>query len=345
MITAASVELYNALPQPLPVPDVPRGHPDFPMDAGDLINFSRCPRRWVLGTPPVLKPKVSCSEVTHLLALCGQLAVNTYAQRPADFAFTRLECTSCGSVSPSRVCRSCGLARTSKTDIRAWNGSSRFCTAWTAEQVSNCRRIVPAEVWERAAAASTAISNDRVAAAFINSSVHQVELSGKWLDPATNRAIPLRTVLSCVPDPYQGIYGDCLGSLVLTYDASSPAWDSPAMNRSAHIVAALKQQLHNFATNEDRQTHCWIIVEKLPPHLVARRRTTPLLLGAGNAVLSQIFSDYAHCLDTGIWPSFDSDSDLPSEAFTPVTFEPWMALPPTSGNTPSYESFPEHPET
>ena len=64
MITAASVELYNALPQPLPVPDVPRGHPDFPMDAWDLVNFSRCPRRWVLGTPPVLKPKVSCSEVT-----------------------------------------------------------------------------------------------------------------------------------------------------------------------------------------------------------------------------------------------------------------------------------------
>ena len=222
------------------------GHPDFPMDAWDLVNFSRCPRRWVLGTPPVLKPKVSCSEVIRLLALCGQDAINTYAQRPADFTFTRLECTSCGSVSTSRVCRNCGRARTSRTDIRAWNGSSRFCTSWTAEQVSNCRRVVPAEVWERATAARTAISNDRAATDLINSSVHQVELSGAWLDPATSRTIPLRTVLSCVPDPYQGIYGDCLGSLVLTYDASSPAWDNPAMNRSAHIVAALKQQLHNF---------------------------------------------------------------------------------------------------
>ena len=112
--------------------------------------------------------------------------------------------------------------------------------------------------------------------------------------------------------------------------------------RSAHVAAALKQQLHNFATGQSRHTHCWVIVEKSTPHLVARRRTTPILLAAGNSVLSQIFSEYAHCLDTGIWPSFDSDSLLPSEAFTPVTFEPWMALPPTSANPLNYEPTPEH---
>ena len=342
MITAATVQIYNALPQPLPVPAVPRGHPDYPVDAWDLVNFSRCPRRWVLSSPPVLKPKVSCSEVTRLLTLCGQDAINTYAQRPADFTYTRLECSSCGSISSSKVCRTCGLARTSKTDIRPWNGSSRFCTSWTADQVSNCRRIVPADIWERAATARTAISNDHAATALINSSIHQVELSGAWLDSSSGRTIPLRTVLSCVPSPFQGDYGDCVASVVMSHDASSAAWDNPAMTRSNHVVAALKLLLHNAANDQKRNTHCWIIVETAPPHLVARRRTTPLLLAAGISVLSQMLSDYAHCLDTGIWPSFDSDSLVPSEAFTPIAFEPWMGLPPDSAYPLNYEELPEH---
>ena len=119
-------------------------------------------RSWrrLLGSAALLKPKVSVSEVIRLLALGGQGAILTYAPRPADFIFTRLECPSCLSISTAKVCRHCGLARQSKTDVRAWNGSSRYCTTWTAEQNKACRRIVPAEIWERGLAASTALSRD-----------------------------------------------------------------------------------------------------------------------------------------------------------------------------------------
>jgi len=341
MITTATIELYNVLPQPLAVPPVPRGHQDYPMDAWDLVEFKRCPRRWLLGVAPILKPKVSINEVIRLLALSGQDAILTYAQRPAEFMFTRNECPSCQSVSPAKVCRACGLARRSMTDVRPWNGSSRFCTTWTAEQNKACRRIVPTDIWERALAASLALAHDPATAAFLTSARRQTLLAGTWQDKDTGLNIPLRTVVSAVPSS-SGAYEDYIGSLAMATDSSAIGWNHPTMTRSHHVSAALKQFLHNAATGETRATHCWLIVEKAPPHLVARRATSPLLLAAGYSVLSLILAEYAGCLASGIWPSYDSDSLAPSEAFTPIEFEPWMALPPGPGSPANYDAVPEN---
>ncbi len=57
---------------------------------------------------------------------------------------------------------------------------------------------------------------------------------------------------------------------------------------------------------------------------------------------SLILAEYAGCLASGIWPSYDSDSLAPSEAFTPIEFEPWMALPPGPGSPANYDAVPEN---
>ena len=86
---------------------------------------------------------------------------------------------------------------------------------------------------------------------------------------------------------------------------------------------------HAAATGETRTTHCWIIVEKNAPHLVSRRSTTPELLAAGTTLVQDILADYAQCLATGIWSTFDSASTEPPAAYTPVSYESWMANTPT----------------
>ena len=340
MITSAAIQSFNVLPQPLPVPDVPRGHPAYPLDVWDLIDFKRCGRRWLHAPAPTLNPKVGFSEMLRLLSLGTPEALATYAHRPKDFTFTRLECPSCGSISPAKVCRACGQARVSITDTRQWNGNSKYCTAWHAEQVAHARRIVADEIWEHAAAARTVLAADPAAAQLADGASTQQHLTGLWHDDATGLDIPLRTVLSAAPDP-TGPYGKCLATLMIAADSSRAAWDRPAIERGNHIAAAFKHALHTAATGQTRHTHCWVIVEKFAPHLVSRRSTTPELLSAGLTLMTDLLAEYAACLASGLWSTFDSDSLDPSEAFTPIAFQPWMANPPGAAAAGCYPFIPE----
>ena len=334
MITLANITDSDVLPQPLPAPSVARGNLAYPMDAWDFIEYHRCPKRWLLSTPSEIKETVSVSEAMRLFALNSVNASHYYAHRPPTFLYTRLECPICHSSSTSKICRTCGRTRVSVTDTRPWNGSAKYCSAWTLEQEAASRRIINDETWERGIASALSLRNDHAANELLEGAQCQNLLTGIWHDTATNLNIPLRTVLNCIPDA-AGNYSDFLCSLSLAEDAHPYAWNPSTFDRSAHMVAALKQELFNTATTQSRHTHAWIVLEKHAPHLISRRASTPDILSAGFSIISAMIASYAQSLSSGIWPGFDSDSHAPSEAFTPCTFEPWMAQAP-SGVIPSY---------
>ena len=329
MITSASIEASGVSPQPLPPSTVARGDASYPLDWWDLIAFYRCQRRWRHATAHELNPRVSFGEMVRVLATGSPDLINTYAHRPADFVHTRLECPSCKSVSPAKVCRTCALARVSISEVREWNGSSRFCHAWYDEQAKHNRRIVTDDVWTRGNAAFTSLTADPAIMELAFGSTPQQLVTAMWHDSATGLDIPLRTVIASVPSQFRG-YSHCLATLETTSDAAPHAWNRITMERGHHIAAAFRHMLHAAATGETRTTHCWIIVEKNAPHLVSRRSTTPELLAAGTTLVQDILAEYAQCLATGIWSTFDSASTEPPAAYTPVSYESWMANTPTT---------------
>ena len=329
MITFASFQASNVAPQPLPAPTVARGDVSYPLDVYDLIAFKQCQRRWLKGPAYELHDRVSFGELLRALATGSPDLINTYAHRPADFMHTRNECPSCKSVSPAKVCRTCGLGRVSISEVREWNGSARFCSAWAAEQERLHLRIVYDDIWTRATAALACLEADPAVTELASGSSAQEYLTAVWHDSATGLNIPLRTVISNVPSQF-GRYHDCLATLEVTYNSAPLAWNHPAMERGSHIAAAFRHMLHNASSGETRGTHCWIIVEKNAPHLVSRRSTTPELLAAGTTLVHSILAEYAQCLATGTWSTFDSASTEPPAAYTPVGYESWMANTPTT---------------
>ena len=329
MITSASIGASGVSPQPLATPSVPRGNPSYPIDCWDLIAFSQSERRWRYDTARTPTDTTTYGEMLRALAAGSLDVINSYAHRPADYVHTRNECPSCKSVSPAKVCRTCGLGRVSISEVREWNGGSKFCSAWAAEQLKHNLRIVNDEVWTRATAAFANLTADPAIMELASGSTSQQLLSAIWHDTATGLDIPLRTVISCVPSMF-GLYADCLATLEVAYDSSPLAWNDYHIEHGLHVAAAFRQMIHNATTGESRSTHCWVIAERKFPHLIARRASSPDLLAAGTALVHSILADYAQSLATDTWSSYDSDSMDPLTAFSPIPFEPWMANAPAS---------------
>ena len=124
---------------------------------------------------------------------------------------------------------------------------------------------------------------------------------------------------------------------MLTNDATRGTWERFAINRSAHVAAALKQDLWAAATGNPRPTHAWVLVERLEPYLDARRRSTPSVLEAGRLRLASIMARYRLAIRDNDWPSLDPEHADPDVAFSPVDYEPWMAHPPDPHLHTSFE--------
>ena len=110
----------------------------------------------------------------------------------------------------------------------------------------------------------------------------------------------------------------------VTRDASPYAWASRAYKGGTHIVAALLQDLYAAATNDPRAMHVWVLLEREPPHVLGRRRTTPEMLAAGRSARDELMAAYAKCLKTGIWPAFDPLLPGADAAWSEFHLEPWM---------------------
>ena len=336
MITSAFIAAAAVLPHPLDNTAFKRGDAGYPIDAWDLVAFDRSARRWLQGTPPTLKERATLGEMIRVLSLTPTKAAASYARRPATYVATSNECPTCSSTGPGRFCKSCSVERVQKTEIRPWNAKAKYCVAWAKHHENLHPRPVGDELWSRAATAANQLATEATTAAFALASQTQIRLEGIWHDDATGFDIPLRTVLNYAPETTSK-YGNMLGSLSLTNDATRGTWERFAINRSAHVAAALKQDLWAAATGNPRPTHAWVLVERLEPYLVARRRSTPSVLEAGRLRLASIMARYCLAIRDNDWPSLDPEHADPDVAFSPVDYEPWMALPPDPHLHTSFE--------
>lgn len=311
---------------------VERGKPEFVMSPSSAIAFARLSSRWVRGwSPPDTKAKawgnlIDCRSITP------DLFAKRHAVEPLTYPQKRMECPACGSVSESLKCKKCDCVRQPVTIEKPWRYGSDFCDAWKAEQIEAGRDIVsPSQLADCDAAVRRLfepIGDDDTIKRWFDASDRQVLVTGEWKDDETGLVIPVSCLLDFVPR-IDSEFSSCLGDLKTTRSAHPLKFSRQAFDFGWHIQAAWDLDLYCAATNEDRNTWCFIMQENFEPWEPNRALFGQegeighpgfIELGRNPACgYPAILANYCRCLKSGRWPGYNQ---------TDETVQGWCILRP-----------------
>ena len=136
MITDAHVTATLQPTDPHDHSKVLRGDPKFRLGVTDLLRFGESPRRWRLTPPPTDPPKPRHIQLLRCMLLAAGALPANYIRRPDHYEALTSTCPGCGSVSPSKVCRTCSLTRVKVATTRDWSANADYCKKWLANSVT-----------------------------------------------------------------------------------------------------------------------------------------------------------------------------------------------------------------
>jgi hypothetical protein len=303
--------------------DAPRGTPARVVSAGDLLEIGRCPARWV-NTPEVEDFDAEHgATLLEVLALAPDLAQRWYVRRPDTYEAMLLRCPRCNSAGPAASCKKCGVRRRNVVEPRVWSTAAKQCATWQEEQEGRGRRTIAGPEYDRAAMGAAQLARDPAIMGLAEKGQVLPLAVGEWHDDATGLKIPVRARATIIP-----VEGHAMDNTVATVvpvrNADPTMWAAGIGAMGSHIRAALLVALANAAQPVPRTEVLWVLVEKEPPRIVARRRPAPEVLMDGRRLLELLLASYAHCLRTGKWPAFEDPGPAALDAWTRTAMEPWM---------------------
>ncbi len=322
MFTSAKIVTADADPDNYHAQDAKPGERAFVMSSGQLRDFASCPARWTAGyrSGETQGEKVRKLILAH--ALAPQRFASKWAVRPDSYQARVLKCPECGSESDAKVCRKCGLTRISQVVEKPWAGAADYCRKWTEQAEKRGQTIVRAEMDGSARTAVARLENDKPIQALREQADRLVWIAGEWKDAHTGIVIPVRTLIAYLPRPGSA-YDNAIATLRTTRDASHNAFRRQAYYGLYHLHAAWALDLLAAATGNPRQLAYIIIAETVEPFEPARRSLSPTFLQLGRRTYETMLAQYAACLDTNTWPSYDL-SEVGPAAWTTLETEPWM---------------------
>ena len=230
------------------------------MTAQALMDFGRCPWRWVHSPDPEDWLAAEGPTLLEWVALDTGQAARFFIRRPETYEAMILQCPRCGSPGPAKSCTKCGTLRRNVVKPRPWSNAAKYCSKWTQKREEQALKIIPAAEWDRAAGQSATLLLDEAVKAFIPSCDRLRLVQAEWADEATNTQITLRARISLVP-----IHEDAdqvaLGQLVEARNADPSVWESSAWASGAHIRAALALDLWNSLSYVECKEFLWLVVE------------------------------------------------------------------------------------
>lgn len=258
---------------------VDRGHRDYRMGRSDLLDFARCPHKWLVGYT---------SEDTEATEW-GQLfeAIVIYPDRVKDnFAV-------CPETYPDK-----------KTgEAKPWTFAALYCKAWREDQGK--KQIVKGETFTQAQNAAKFFFARPELARFVKSSRKQVMVEGTWEDKETAMTIPLKGLIDLVPSAES--FPDSLGDIKTTRSAEPRTWSRDVFQYGLHVQAALYLDLWNKATGQQRTTFHHLISESGPPWEPAQRILSQDFVTLGRMTYVEILKRYSRSLKDGNWSGYDTD--------------------------------------
>jgi hypothetical protein len=302
--------------------DAKPGEPGFVLSGSDLLEFAKCPSRWVAAQGELRRVPGKWRSLLECLHLTPHQHDKRFAVRPDAYTVTLNKCPVCKSASAAAICRKCGQRRRPEVVQKPWAAAADYCAKWQEAQDKKRLTTVRTEERHSADAALARLAADPAIAEFRDASKCQLWVRGDWLDDATGLQIPLRALIGYWPAKASP-WGDGLGFFRTPRDAGHGSWTRACYYAGYHTRAALALDLYNVAADDERRQAYFVLSEAGPPHEPARRQLAKELIALGRKSYQALIRQYAQCLKTRTWPTYDLNAAGP-EAWTVVGLEPWM---------------------
>lgn len=318
--------VYGVNPNDYHAPDqYARGDARRTMSRSELEDFHRCPSKWIRGTPEESTKATEWGSLIDCLVLTPERFETDYAVAPETYEKRTMMCPDCGSVSDSLKCSKCNCARHDHTLHQPWNWNAKQCEQWRTEREAEGKAIVKHSDACAAHKAVARLHEDEIISELLSVSKRQVQINVEYADPETGIVVPIKCLLDLMPDP-RSKFGNMLGDLKTTFDASPSAWAKHVFWMGYANQAALYMDATNAATGRQYDTWAHVIQESEPPYETARRILDAEFLQIGRATYLRQLVDYCWCLKKNTWPGYDdwkARADL-SDGWRIISPQAWM---------------------
>lgn len=274
--------------------DYPRGDIRRVMSRSELCEFAKCPARWIRGFRD--EESTAAMEWGSLLdCLVTQPGKfdEIYAVAPKEYPGT-----------PKK--------KGDPVEMKPWNWNANFCEAWAKEQAASGKEIATEPQAEKAFAAQERLQADEILMGFMSRSDRQVFVRTEWVDSETGISIPFKCLLDFKPPADDEEFGNTLGDLKTTADASPRRWKRTVFDQKWHLQAAIYLDAVNAAEGVEYTQFAHIVSESVKPYEPARRMLIDgpeSFVQLGRNQYQAMLALYARCLKTGFYPGYDDTED------------------------------------
>jgi hypothetical protein len=260
---------------------LPRGHKDFVMSRSELIEFNKCPSRWVKGF------REDDTDSTDWGTLIDAI-VSGQTERIA-------------------VCPATYPATVKGVEVqKPWNRNATYCQEWEQNAKTLGSEPVKSGEWMAATQAVENLNADPDIAEMVRVSGKQVLIQAEYRDRATGLSVPVRGMLDLLP-PIDSRFGKVIADLKTCVNASPSIWPRVCFQRGYHIQGAMYLDLYTAATNEDRCEFWHILQENFAPYETGKRILSQEFIDLGRQSYLQMLKRYCRCLKSGNWPAYDDE--------------------------------------
>lgn len=266
-----------------------RGNPRRIISRSELVEFSKCPRRWKLGMKKDDTSATDWGSLIDCLVLTPDEFEKRYAVTPETYPAV-------------------GKKKDDLPTEKPWNRNATYCAEWeTGERAQGRECIKPMEAAEAHKAAARIKQDDKMRD-FIACSDRQVQVLVDYHDDATGLVIPVKCLLDLVPSP-ESEYGDTLGDFKTCRSAHPRAWGKAVAEHHYHWQAALFMDAYNAASGLKYERFAHLVQENFAPYEIGRRILSDDFLQIGRAEYRRALADYCACLEANDFPGYEDWPD------------------------------------
>lgn len=285
---------------------VERGHPEYIMSRGELVEFLVCPSRWLKGFTRKDSDATDWGTLIDIMLLSPDEVDKRLAITPAVYPCT-----------PTK--------KDPRTE-KPWTFQATYCKEWREEAESTGRIVVTHADFKEAKAALAVLAEDAEIQEFISCSATQVMAIGQYEDEATGLTVPVKILLDLVPDKHHPRFGRSLGDFKTGFTAHPRAWEKAVFERDYHTQGALYTDVYTAATGEDRCEWRHVIQESIVPWQTAKRFLSEQYMTIGRMKYLDALKRYCQCLRSGHFPDYDEPhgAEIVCDGWKMVNPQPWM---------------------
>lgn len=276
--------------------EVPRGHKDYVMSRSSLMEFARCPHKWIQTPDRDSSKALDWGSLVDCLLFTPKAFDEQFAVKPETYV-------------------------NDKGETKDWNGNSNTCKQWLRNNahltaVSSLQILDSKEAVKRLRA-------DKKVQSLLFQSVYQVMIAGEFHDRETGLKIPCKILIDIKPDS-RGDYGNMLADLKTANDATFQRWAKKVNEFDYDAQAAMQLDMFNAESGQMREEFLHVVQESEPPYEIGRRSLSQEFLEIGRHKYLSALHLYAWCLQRNEWPGYDDTTNEFENGWRLTQPEPWM---------------------